>query len=122
MGKNKDYPAHAPQLATPTSARVERRGAPPPPPPPPSPPPAPPAPVHRAAASDGTAGDATAVHRALDTSASNPLPSGVRQKLESSYGTDLGGVRVHDDTAADQAARSVQAHAFATGQDIFFRS
>ena len=79
--------------------------------------------VHRAAESaNGAPGDATTVHRALAMSSSQPLPSTTRQKLESSYGADLGRVRVHDDTAADQAARSVQAHAFASGQDIFFRA
>jgi hypothetical protein len=50
------------------------------------------------------------------------LPSGVQRKLESGLGADLSNVRVHTDGAADRLARSVQAQAFTSGSDIFFRS
>ena len=37
-------------------------------------------------------------------------------------GADFSGVRVHTDTQSDQLNRSIQAKAFTTGQDVFFRS
>lgn len=50
-----------------------------------------------------------------------PLPSSVRSDLERGFGTGLGGVRVHDDARADSLSRQVDAVAFTTGQDVFFR-
>jgi hypothetical protein len=44
-----------------------------------------------------------------------------RARLESGFGTDLSGVRVHTDAEADTLSRSVDAAAFTSGQDIFFR-
>ena len=38
-----------------------------------------------------------------------------------SYGVDLSGVRVHTDSDADRLSRSLQADAFTTGNDVFFR-
>jgi len=46
----------------------------------------------------------------------------VQQKLERGLGADLSGVRVHTDGEADHLARSVNATAFTTGSDIFFRA
>lgn len=51
-----------------------------------------------------------------------PLPDAVRPTLETTLGSDLGGVRVHTDDTADALNRSMQANAFTTGSDIFFRS
>jgi hypothetical protein len=44
----------------------------------------------------------------------------VRRQVEPLTGSSLRNVRVHDDSAADALARSVQARAFATGRDLFF--
>jgi|GEM_PF-6400705 len=44
-----------------------------------------------------------------------------RQRLELGLGGDLSGVRVHADGEADSLATSVQAVAFTSGQDIYFR-
>lgn len=49
------------------------------------------------------------------------LPEGVRARMEQAFGADFGGVRVHTDAQSDQANRSIQARAFTTRQDIFFR-
>jgi hypothetical protein len=49
-----------------------------------------------------------------------PLPGDLRSLFESSLGTNLGGVRVHTDDAAAQAADSVGARAFAVGNNIAF--
>lgn len=49
------------------------------------------------------------------------LDSGVRVQMESAFGTDFGGVRVHTGAEADALNRAVSARAFTTGVDIFFR-
>jgi hypothetical protein len=49
------------------------------------------------------------------------LDKGVRSQMESSFGSDFGGVRVHTDTRADALNQALNARAFTTGQDIFFR-
>lgn len=50
-----------------------------------------------------------------------PLPGGVRRSMEQAYGADFTPVRTHSDARADRLARSLDALAFTTGQDIFFR-
>jgi outer membrane protein OmpA-like peptidoglycan-associated protein len=49
-----------------------------------------------------------------------PLPAGARARLEHSYHTDLGAVRVHADEAAARAAAALHAHAFTVGRTIWF--
>jgi len=61
----------------------------------------------------------SAIHRAR--SGGQPLSDGVRQPMERAFGADFGGVRVHADGEADSLNRSIQARAFTTGQDVFFR-
>lgn len=51
-----------------------------------------------------------------------PLDDGVRGEMEPHFGVDLSAVRVHADSGGDALSRSVQADAFTTGTDIFFRS
>jgi hypothetical protein len=51
-----------------------------------------------------------------------PLEDGVRADMEAHLGADLSGVRVHTDGRADELSRSVQAEAFTTGSDIFFKT
>ncbi|CAG1003721.1 hypothetical protein MYXO_03228 [Myxococcaceae bacterium] len=48
------------------------------------------------------------------------LDSGTRVPMESAFGTDFGGVKVHTDSRADSLNRALSARAFTTGQDIFF--
>jgi|GEM_PF-5747244 len=50
------------------------------------------------------------------------LDAGVQRQLESGIGADMSGVRVHTDPEADNMTKSVDAVAFTTGNDIFFRS
>jgi Domain of unknown function (DUF4157) len=50
------------------------------------------------------------------------LDAGVQRRLESGLGADLSSVRVHTDHEADHLARSVDAVAFTTGSDIYFRA
>ena len=53
-------------------------------------------------------------------SAGKPLDGGVKGKLEALFGRSLDGVRVHDDGQANDAAESVQAHAFTAGSHVVF--
>ncbi|HEY9651606.1 MAG TPA: DUF4157 domain-containing protein [Coleofasciculaceae cyanobacterium] len=50
-----------------------------------------------------------------------PLADNIRKPMEQSFGADFSGVKVHTDSRADQLNQSIQARAFTTGQDIFFR-
>jgi hypothetical protein len=50
------------------------------------------------------------------------LDGPVRAKMESAFGADFSGVRVHTGPEADALNRSMQAKAFTTGNDIFFRA
>jgi len=51
-----------------------------------------------------------------------PLPAAVQRQLEVGLNHELSGVRVHTDTEADMLSKKVNAVAFTTGQDIYFRS
>jgi hypothetical protein len=51
----------------------------------------------------------------------SPLPLGLRRDMEQAFHADLGEVRIHDDRAADTFSAQLQARAFTTGPDIFFR-
>ena len=50
-----------------------------------------------------------------------PLRDEVRSSMEQAFGADFSGVRVHTDSRSDGLNQSIQARAFTTGQDIFFR-
>lgn len=50
-----------------------------------------------------------------------PLPENVRGQMELALGADFSAVRVHSDTLADRLNGSLDARAFTTGKDIFFR-
>jgi hypothetical protein len=50
-----------------------------------------------------------------------PLPPALKEDFETKFGADFQGVRIHTDAQSDQLNRSVQAKAFTTGQDVFFR-
>lgn len=48
------------------------------------------------------------------------LGEGVRRTMESAFGADFSGVRVHNDSGAHDLSQKIQAKAFTTGSDIFF--
>lgn len=66
-----------------------------------------------------TANLETGIHQAKGKG--QPLPTGIRASMEQAFAVDFGNVRIHTDARADQLNRSIHAHAFTTGQDIFFR-
>ena len=49
------------------------------------------------------------------------LDSNLQAKMGQAMGADFSGVKVHTDSQSDQLNQSVQAKAFTTGQDVFFR-
>jgi hypothetical protein len=58
----------------------------------------------------------------LASSGGRAIDDSARDQLQKRMGVDLSAVRVHDDPEADALARGVDAIAFTTGSDIFFRS
>jgi hypothetical protein len=51
-----------------------------------------------------------------------PLDENIRQPMEKAFGgVDFSQVKVHNDAVSDQLNQSIQARAFTTGQDLFFR-
>ena len=50
-----------------------------------------------------------------------PLDGAIRAEMEPALGQDFGNVRVHTGPEADALNREVQAEAFTTGSDMFFR-
>jgi hypothetical protein len=51
-----------------------------------------------------------------------PISASMRSYFEPRFGADFSAVRVHTDSSASDLASAVGAHAFTTGQDIFFVS
>lgn len=51
-----------------------------------------------------------------------PIPDASRGRLEEGFGADFSGVRLHTDAEADALNRSINARAFTSGADIYFRS
>ncbi|CAN1208608.1 hypothetical protein TUMEXPCC7403_00205 [Tumidithrix helvetica PCC 7403] len=49
------------------------------------------------------------------------LDPSLQAKMGEAMGADFSGVKVHTDTQSDQLNQSIQARAFTTGQDVFFR-
>ncbi|WP_375470577.1 DUF4157 domain-containing protein [uncultured Nostoc sp.] len=49
------------------------------------------------------------------------MAKNIRHPMEVAFGADFSGVKVHTDGQSDQLNRSIQARAFTTGQDVFFR-
>jgi hypothetical protein len=50
-----------------------------------------------------------------------PLDGGLQRSMGQAMGADFSGVKVHTDAQSDQLNKSIQAKAFTTGQDVFFR-
>ncbi|ACC79832.1 DUF4157 domain-containing protein [Nostoc punctiforme] len=49
------------------------------------------------------------------------IADNIREPMEQAFGADFSGVKVHTDSKSDQLNQSIQARAFTTGQDVFFR-
>jgi hypothetical protein len=74
--------------------------------------------------SGDTGGDVSPdVERAIESSrgGGHPLDSGMQSRMGRALDADFSGVRVHSDSEADGLNRSLQARAFTTGKDVYFR-
>jgi hypothetical protein len=60
------------------------------------------------------------VKQVVNSGGGGALDPGVRSKMESSLGHDFSGVKVHTDSNAAAAAKSVQAQAFTVGNNLVF--
>lgn len=49
------------------------------------------------------------------------LDDNIRGPMEQAFGADFSGVTIHTDSQSDQLNKSIQARAFTTGQDVYFR-
>lgn len=82
-------------------------------------------PRRRASKDAGGAHELTGAHesvsRVLD-SAGQPLDGATRSFMESRFGHDFSGVRVHTDARAQESARAVNALAYTVGRDVVFGS
>lgn len=52
----------------------------------------------------------------------SPMEGGLRDQMESGFGSDLSGVRMHTGPEADSMSRDIGAKAFTYGQNIYFKS
>jgi hypothetical protein len=64
--------------------------------------------------------DHSPVHDVI-ASGGHPLDSDTRADMESRLGHDFGDVRVHDDGAAHESAKAVNAHAYTVGSNVVFQ-
>lgn len=80
--------------------------------------------VQRSAAVGLAGGDVDAgTERAIRSArgGGQPLPDSAKSKMESAFGVDFGAIRVHSGPVAADLNDRIQAKAFTTGRDIFFR-
>jgi hypothetical protein len=79
--------------------------------------------ISRSLETEGETVDRPEIEGAIESArgSGQALDSGVRRRMDSAFGADFSGVRVHTDDRADRLNRSLDARAFTTGQDIFFR-
>ncbi|MBD2299766.1 DUF4157 domain-containing protein [Nostoc sp. FACHB-190] len=54
-------------------------------------------------------------------SSGQPLTESIKEPMEQAFGADFSAVRIHADAQSDELNQSIQAKAFTTGKDIFFR-
>ncbi len=50
-----------------------------------------------------------------------PLSNDIRQPMEEAFGADFSSVKIHTDSRSHELSQTIQARAFTTGEDIFFR-
>lgn len=76
-----------------------------------------------AGATHGDAEASAAVTESIERTrgGGHALPPGLRLRMESAFGADFAGVRLHTDAHADALNRALSAAAFTTGRDIYFR-
>ncbi|NEQ55647.1 MAG: DUF4157 domain-containing protein, partial [Leptolyngbya sp. SIO3F4] len=69
----------------------------------------------------GTASDEFENNLNRARSGGSSLAPKVKSQMESAMGADFSRVRIHTDAQSNQLSQSIQAKAFTTGQDVFFK-
>ena len=79
--------------------------------------------LDRAREGESSTGGLDSVERSIDQArgGGQGLDQRTRGQMESAFGADFSGVRIHTDSRADSLNHSLSARAFATGRDVFFR-
>jgi hypothetical protein len=79
--------------------------------------------LRQARAVEGDGGDMDAIERSIDQArgGGHGMDHGTRARMESAFGADFSGVRIHTDARADGLSQSLSARAFTTRRDVFFR-
>jgi hypothetical protein len=70
---------------------------------------------------EGTVSDEISSNIESSRGGGSAMPADVQAKMGDAMGADFSGVRIHNNSNADTLNRSVNARAFTTGQDIFFK-
>jgi hypothetical protein len=79
--------------------------------------------LRQAAAVEGDGAGMDAIERSIDQArgGGQVMDHATRGRMESAFGADFSGVRIHTDSRADGLNQVLSARAFATGRDVFFR-
>src|SRR6516165_7233400 len=79
--------------------------------------------LRQAGGVEGDVGVMDGVERSIDQArgGGQGMDHGTRTRMESAFGADFSGVRIHTDARADGLSQSLSARAFTTGRDVFFR-
>lgn len=80
--------------------------------------------VQKSNSSSDHANNLTSTENKLAASKGNgdPMSGVLRRQMESSFGADFSGVRLHHDNSAAEMSKSLNAQAFTHGSDIYFNS
>jgi Domain of unknown function (DUF4157) len=97
--KEEDTEAIQTKLETPTITSLQRSGS----------------------GGEGTVSDEISSNIESSRGGGTSMPADVQAKMGDAMGADFSGVRIHNNSNADTLNRSVNARAFTTGQDIFFK-
>ncbi|MCC8400462.1 DUF4157 domain-containing protein [Paraburkholderia sp. MMS20-SJTN17] len=79
--------------------------------------------IDRASNSDDQSGDRSAIERSIESSrgGGSGMDHSTRSRMETAFGADFSGVRIHHDSESDELGELLSARAFATGRDVYFR-
>jgi hypothetical protein len=79
--------------------------------------------IERASNGEASSSDMNAIERSIEASrgGGSGMDHSTRARMETAFGADFSGVRIHHDAHSDELSRSLSARAFATGQDVYFR-
>jgi hypothetical protein len=79
--------------------------------------------VLRQVGAAGGESDMAAVERSIDQArgGGQGMDHATQTRMESAFGANFSGVRIHADSRADALSQSLSARAFTTGTDVFFR-